>query len=111
MICAVQSPLKRTDLSSAVFQSSLGDNCNEIQNKINQQTLSLMAICLSFTKKKRKSALAISTKSRGKKIPNEGIHYLLWNSAPVLANESAGRSGIHVLAHLEASSSLIYDCV
>lgn len=86
MICAEQSPMKRTDLGSAVLQSTLGDNCNEIHNKINQKTLALMAIRLSFAKKKMKSALAISTKSRGKKIPNGG-----WNSLSVMEFDARSR--------------------
>ena len=84
MICAEQSPMKRTDLGSAVLQSTLGDNCNEIHNK--PENFSSHGYSPFICKKKMKSALAISTKSRGKKIPNGG-----WNSLSVMEFDARSR--------------------
>lgn len=57
------------------------------------------------------SAWAFKAKIEERNPKKAGFQCLLWNSVPVHTNESAGRSGIHVLAHLEATSSLIYVCV
>ena len=75
MICAEQSPMKRTDLGSAVLQSTLGDNCNEIHNK--PENFSSHGYSPFICKKKNEICIGYFNQIKGKKNPKWRLEFTI----------------------------------
>lgn len=125
MICAEQSTMNETDLDSAIFYSNISlpsEKCYEIHKQDNFSSDG----CLTFIYKENAEFffhlfylfifffwlgyLNKIQKINPKRRLEFSISYRIQCPATQIRVHGVG-SGIHVLAHLEASSSLIYDCV